>query len=162
MESDLCKIIIRYISDKNNGLSISKEDTEYIVKSCDVRKMIISLIKLHINPGINIHNGGKASVIKLILLEKCVFNNYWWSSTDLTGKNKKKCANILETNNQEIIYATKEIMVEMALSCYRDNLGCAYGASLEEPDEKQVRKEERQIAKGEKTYIHEDYQYLFD
>lgn len=171
--ANLRKIIVRYETNPNNCDYAHKNDTEYLVDKSDVDNMVTALIKLHIEPDINPHNGGIANKIKLILLMEPRIGNFWWSSSDLIGTDKSKSATIIEMDsNLKILFASKRIMFKRNYQTY---LECADGSgeyqfalasegfSKEEIDqkyEKMIKKERRNIKKQTKAYLDPKYKSL--
>jgi len=149
--SNLREIQIKYIGDK--------EYTKYLLLEKDVDNMVEALIKLHIEPGINPHNGCKCGEIVEILISLPAISSYWWTSSDLSGKGLSKKAKIIEFYTGEPLYLSKEKVIEQCEDCARDNAGESYAATLEENPEA-LEKELKEIRENSTTYIHPKYAHL--
>ena len=171
--TNLRKIIVRYESDSDDCASNNKNDTEYLVDDSDVDKMVTALIKLHIEPGINPHNKKSTKRIKLILLMKPQIESYWWTSSDLIGKDKSNSASVITMDSEEILFASKNIMFNQTYQSYLENAsewaGDYYynkeleGFSKDEIDHqynKIIENEKQNLENETKGFLHPKYKLL--
>ncbi len=162
-------------------LFVDNTDKTYLVKKKDVTHMIESLIRLHIEPGINPYNGGTTLGIKKISLERPTINSYWWTSADLTTRDPTKMAEIIEFLDHKMIFASKEYMIDFNKQCYQEHLADAYAAGGHEDgvlesesdnnpyrtsvdqreiEQSEIEKEYLKIETESKAYLHPKYKRL--
>jgi len=123
-------IVIRYDTSPDNSFEQNENDTQFQVHIDDVNQFIISVIKLHMNPGINPHNKKKTPRIKMIAINKPLHGQYWWTSPDLTDIKQS-----IDTINQWVldkhIYLSSEINKNFQLTMMYENEANAYAADPE-------------------------------
>ncbi|XWV25040.1 hypothetical protein QJ856_gp0738 [Tupanvirus deep ocean] len=135
--------------------------TKYLVMKNDVDNMVEAIVRLHIEPGLNPYNRIKTSSIEMITLGKPKINNYWWSSADLIGKDKTKIANVIDFDENEIIFASKNEVIDNLIDCFLETT-FEYETSSGSPyPEKKKNAEIEKIKKNALAYSHPRYAHLF-
>lgn len=108
---DFQKITYRFVGD-----DVTKE---HLVKSEDIGKMIIAMIKLHHTPGINPYNGGTCAKLEYLCLHKPSLSMaYWWTSPDLKSDNGARLYNF---RDDQVIYRSAKLHAEHLEECFLSN-----------------------------------------
>ncbi|XWV26294.1 hypothetical protein QJ857_gp0780 [Tupanvirus soda lake] len=150
---NLREISITYKSDENC--------TKYLVMENDVDNMVEALVRLYIEPGYNPYNGIKTKSIQMITISKPKIQNYWWTSADLIGKDKSKTANIIDFDEGEIIFASKnEVIDNLIDSFFEETFEYEAATGSPYPENKKNAEIER-ISKSSLAYAHPKYVHLF-
>jgi hypothetical protein len=79
--------------------------TTYIIHHEEVDTFVAATRKLHFNPGVNPHNGGKTTVVWHI--EVCAITPtgpFWWTTTDLQNNNDPNGATVYEDYSREQVF----------------------------------------------------------
>jgi hypothetical protein len=156
------RICVKYETDedkpyeKYDGIN-DKYDVKYLTSTDDADKLLGSIIKLHHTPGVNPHNNGKCTKLKLLVLQKpnnFLYNSYWWTSPTLEADDNG--AKILNNWIDTIIYRSSELEAELS-HCYKEE---AEYELMEKSGNNYIlpTKVETVI----ESYINTDYEHLFD
>jgi hypothetical protein len=124
--------------------------------------MIEALLKLHVEPGINPHNGAVTTKIELITVQEPFKNKYWWTSVDLSSKKLEKAAEIIDfdLSSGEIIFASKKYVYEFRKDIYCETTAEYCAESGEEINKETMNKKINKIKNSAKAYLHPKYKYL--
>jgi len=150
-------VVVRYINSPDDSFEKNDDDTQFHLHKDDIKDFIISLIKLHVNPGVNPYNEKKPFKIKMISIYAPSHGKYWWTSPDLSDINKS-----VDVINQWIldkhIYLCTEIHKNYLITLYEENESNSYAA---DPENFSRNVQEYENLSNCEEYICEDYkQYI--
>ena len=82
----------------------SGRPSEFIVPVDDVSKFVEATKKLHMNPGVDPHNGNPTTPAHMITVaELRVCGPYWWTTPDLQNNDDPNGARIIQKMSETVV-----------------------------------------------------------
>ena len=115
-------IATRFEEDTNESSKISANDQRYYVHKDDVHNMVCAIIKLHLNPGKNIHNPGDIPrKVKMIAVLIPVHAKQWITSPSLQNDSGAVDA-VTEWKVERYIYMSSSVFIGDIMEYYRSHI----------------------------------------